>query len=71
MRISGGCLCGAVRFEARPGLEFQLQCYKCYCTDCRKSSGSGHSALLGMPRERSRSTEPSGNSARRPIPAAA
>lgn len=50
MHISGRCMCGAVHFEARPEPGIQPQCYKCYCTDCRKSSGTGHAAMLGLPR---------------------
>lgn len=37
-RVTGGCLCGAVRYEAKgPPRAMGL----CYCTDCRKASGSG------------------------------
>jgi len=35
---TGGCLCGAVRYEARG--EPTMMGY-CYCGDCRKASGSG------------------------------
>ena len=37
--FSGGCLCGAVRYEsaAPPFL-----CAHCHCVDCRKTSGTGH-----------------------------
>ena len=37
--LSGGCLCGAIRYatEVPP----QLSAH-CYCEDCRKSSGTGH-----------------------------
>ena len=38
MTISGGCLCGQLRYEAQgepDGMGF------CYCADCRKASGSG------------------------------
>jgi len=35
---SGGCLCGAVRYEARGEPDFMGHCY---CADCRKASGSG------------------------------
>jgi hypothetical protein len=37
-RFTGGCLCGALRYEAAgqpTGMGF------CFCTDCRKASGSG------------------------------
>ena len=34
---SGGCLCGAVRYEVRgPALQTSL----CHCEDCRKASGA-------------------------------
>jgi hypothetical protein len=37
-RYTGGCLCGAVRYEAT-GAPSNMGC--CYCADCRKASGSG------------------------------
>jgi hypothetical protein len=46
MAFTGGCLCGAVRYEidAEP-----LFSGRCYCDDCRKVSGSGHNAVLAFP----------------------
>lgn len=43
---TGGCLCGAVRYEysGEP-----LFAGNCYCTDCQKFSGSGHLAIMGLP----------------------
>jgi hypothetical protein len=35
---TGGCLCGAVRYEADGE---PLYTGHCYCADCRKASGSG------------------------------
>jgi hypothetical protein len=35
---AGGCLCGALRYEARGA---PLYMGHCYCGDCRKASGSG------------------------------
>lgn len=37
--LEGGCLCGAVRYRAttQPAMVGN-----CYCTDCRKSSGTTH-----------------------------
>lgn len=35
-RVTGGCLCGAVRFEARV---FLKSAYICHCSICRKSTG--------------------------------
>ena len=38
-RITGGCLCGALRYEAKaPPMAMGF----CYCADCRKASGSGY-----------------------------
>jgi hypothetical protein len=43
---TGGCLCGAVRYEARG--EPTSQGY-CFCGDCRKASGSGFIPFLMFP----------------------
>jgi hypothetical protein len=43
--ITGGCLCGQLRYEARgapDGMGF------CYCADCRKASGSGFIPFMGF-----------------------
>ena len=46
--ISGGCLCGAVRFELdRAAGPFEL----CHCNRCRKVSGSAYMAGLGVLRK--------------------
>lgn len=37
MSLQGGCLCGALRYEAR-GQPFNSTL--CHCTDCRKASGA-------------------------------
>lgn len=42
---AGGCLCGAVRYEARG--EPRSQGY-CFCSDCRKASGSGFVPFLSF-----------------------
>jgi hypothetical protein len=46
MGYTGGCLCGAVRYEAEgePTLSGH-----CYCADCRKASGSGFIPFMGFP----------------------
>ena len=36
-KFSGGCLCGAVRYEALPDLS---TAYYCHCRDCQIGSGS-------------------------------
>lgn len=44
-KITGGCLCGKVRYEIR-GEPFVGG--HCQCLDCRKSSGTGHCSHLGV-----------------------
>ena len=46
-RYTGGCLCGALRYEAteKPAYEGH-----CYCADCRKASGSGFIPFMSFPR---------------------
>ena len=44
-RYTGGCLCGALRYEAvgePPGSGH------CYCVDCRRASGSGFVPFMGF-----------------------
>lgn len=42
--LTGGCLCGALRYEARGAPSFAGHCY---CEDCRKASGSGFVPFMG------------------------
>lgn len=44
MTITGGCLCGAVRYESGE----QRFGGDCHCLDCRKSSGTGHCSHMGV-----------------------
>lgn len=46
--ISGGCLCGAVRYSttAEPAMMAV-----CHCTDCQKQSGSAFSINVLVPRD--------------------
>ncbi len=48
MAFSGGCLCGAVRYQsaAEPAMAGF-----CQCEDCRRSSGAGHCGHLVLPEE--------------------
>jgi hypothetical protein len=43
--VTGGCLCGAVRYEA-VGEPTMMGC--CFCKDCRKASGSGFIPFMGF-----------------------
>ncbi len=45
-RYSGGCLCGAVRYEAEGE---PMLAGHCYCADCRKASGSGFIPFMQFP----------------------
>jgi hypothetical protein len=47
-RFSGGCLCGAVRYEAAGE---PIYTGHCYCADCQKASGSGFVPFMGFPAE--------------------
>jgi hypothetical protein len=44
--LTGGCLCGAVRYKVSADMIFSG---KCYCEDCRKTSGSGHGSIYAVP----------------------
>lgn len=50
---TGGCLCGALRyeFEGEP-----TYAGFCYCTDCRKASGAAFVPFMGVPAEAVRFT---------------
>jgi hypothetical protein len=45
-RYTGGCLCGALRYEAEGE---PTVAGHCYCADCRKASGSGFIPFMGFP----------------------
>jgi hypothetical protein len=44
--ITGGCLCGALRYEAEGEPLYQGYCF---CEDCRRASGSGFVGFIGFP----------------------
>jgi hypothetical protein len=50
-RFTGGCLCGGLRYEA---VGEPLYAGHCYCSDCRKASGSGFTPFMGFPAARMR-----------------
>jgi hypothetical protein len=43
---TGGCLCGAVRYEVSADPIFQ---FACHCTDCQRSSGGSPSLGMAFP----------------------
>lgn len=47
MTMTGGCLCGAIRYEidGEP-----LMTGVCHCRNCQKQAGSAFSTLAGVPR---------------------
>ena len=44
--LTGGCLCGAVRYTVRQTMRFQS--YVCHCTDCQTRSGSAFGIQLSV-----------------------
>ena len=46
MPITGGCLCGALRYEASALPQYAGYCF---CSDCRKASGGGFIGFMGFP----------------------
>jgi hypothetical protein len=52
-RISGGCLCGALRYEA---FGAPIGSGHCYCADCRRASGSGFIPFMSFKAEALRFT---------------
>jgi hypothetical protein len=43
--ITGGCLCGQVRYVARAAPQFGGECY---CRDCQRASGSAFIPFMGF-----------------------
>lgn len=44
--ITGGCLCGAIRYESSAD---PMMAGHCHCVDCRKTSGTGHGTHVFFP----------------------
>jgi hypothetical protein len=44
--FSGGCSCGAIRYECAADPLITLNCH---CRDCQRASGSAYAALLNVP----------------------
>ena len=47
-KITGGCQCGAVRYEST---EEPMVAGFCQCTNCQKFTGAGHAANMLLPEE--------------------
>lgn len=47
--LTGGCLCGEVRYEARGA---PLYAGLCFCRDCQRASGSGFVPFIGFAADR-------------------
>ena len=45
-KITGGCLCGALRYEATSAPKFMGYCC---CDDCQKATGSGFVPFMNFP----------------------
>jgi len=51
--LSGGCLCGRVRYETASAALFGVVCH---CRDCQRASGNGYVAVIGVPKSTLRVT---------------
>jgi len=45
--LSGGCACGAIRFECQAA---PVLAVNCHCRDCQRASGTAFSAILAVPK---------------------
>ena len=45
-KFSGGCSCGAVRYECEAAPIFMGNCH---CRDCQRASGGGYDPAIGVP----------------------
>lgn len=45
--ITGGCHCGVVRYSGRP---IDAPHFRCFCRDCQRLTGTGHSEMLPLDR---------------------
>jgi hypothetical protein len=46
-KITGGCACGAIRYESAAEPVAMLNCH---CRDCQQASGSAYAAILVLPK---------------------
>lgn len=52
--LTGGCLCGALRYTLTGPALFVSQCC---CKDCQKATGTGHTTIIGVPATQLRMTQ--------------
>lgn len=60
--FTGGCACGAIRYEcsAEP-----LMSLNCHCRDCQRATGSAYNTVVGVPAAQVQFTQGSPNTMRR------
>ena len=46
MGLTGGCLCGQIRYELTAD---PLMCVTCHCKNCQRQAGSALSIIIGVP----------------------
>lgn len=46
--VTGGCICGQVRYSGVTKFE---PAFRCYCRDCQRVTGTGHAELAPLVRE--------------------
>lgn len=59
MRLTGGCYCGDLRYEAAGEPRARIQCH---CRECQYISGGGPNFVMGMPVDEFRFTQGSPSS---------
>ena len=45
--LSGGCACGAIRFECKAD---PLLMFNCHCRNCQRANGSVYAAIVAVPK---------------------
>lgn len=46
-KLSGGCACGAIRYETDADPVVMLNCH---CRDCQRATGGGYAAIMVVPK---------------------